>query len=208
MTMNDGIDVIIPARNEAETILPIVSAFAEHPAINRIIVGIDTDTNDGSTELLLKAPVMMIFGASGKGQIVSRCLTAVTTPYVIFCDADLIGFQIDHISQLIGDAVFDVDGENPVMTIGVPDIPENFPTERIWAWPWVSGERCVPTRLVRPLILHGYLMETQINAAARHAKLSLHFEWLSGLASDYKMTPERIRAMEEDAKWGRIRGIL
>jgi glycosyltransferase involved in cell wall biosynthesis len=208
--MSDSVDVVIPARNEQETIGRIVSIFRTHPAIGKIIVAVDSDTGD-DTAVLAEAAIgdmrngWVLPGAGrGKGQCVRRGMEEVSTDYVIFCDADLTGLTADHVSRLILEAVMDTF----TMTIGVPDVPSNCPIERIWAWPWVSGERCVPTALIRPLFLHGYLMETQINQAAQAAGIGVHFEWLRNLKSSYYMSERRIREMERDRHFGIEHGIL
>src|ERR1700751_3969516 len=209
--MDDYIaDVVIPARNEQDTIRDIVDIFSSHPSIGNVIVGIDADTTDSTIGLLFRTTAQMVFGERGKGQIVTKCLKAVETPYVLFCDADITGLTTDHVGLLVAEATVDSawDLGDPVMTVGVPEIPANLPTDRLWAWPWVSGQRCVPTRLVRPLRLHGYLMETQINAAARHASMPVRFEWLRGVKSEYKMTERRLDEMQRDAVWGREHGVL
>lgn len=206
--MSDVIDVVIPARNAAETVADVVEAFAEHPAIGRIIVVINPP--NVSTALALKAlpHTRNIYAlqeyAGGKGQAVMMGLKYVLTEHVIFCDADITGFTSDHVSALITDAVQGKDS----MLVGVPDIPENLSSRRLWAFPWVSGERCVPTRLVRPLKLHGYLMETQINLAARFAQYPVHFEPLYNCKSEYRMSDKRIEDMTKDLRWGKERGIL
>jgi glycosyltransferase involved in cell wall biosynthesis len=206
--MIDGIDVVISARNEAATILDVVDTLIDHPAIKRVIVGVDKDTTDETYNLLLTRDVTCMFNGRGKGQVARKGLVMVNTPYVLFCDADITGLTQNHIGLLLAEAIYDDEGKHPTVTIGVPDIPDNYPTDRLWAWPWVSGQRCVPTRLVRPLHLHGYLMETQINAATRHAGMPVHFEWLKGLKSSYNMSPQRIEEMQRDADYGRRHHIL
>jgi len=206
---NDGIDVVIPARNEAKTISPIVNAFVDHPAINHVIVVVDKDTTDDTT-VMANLTLNMVNGwvlnrmSRGKGQGATLGLNDVTTDYVIFCDADIRGLTHDHISLLIADAVLGEDS----MTIGIPDLPPNYPSNREWAWPWVSGERCLPTRIVRPLKLHGYLMETQINRAASHAKIPVRMEHLPGLKSDFQMNAKRILEMQRDRDWARGKRFL
>lgn len=205
----DRIDVVIPARNEADTIGSVLSVFKLHPAIGTVIVVVDKDTGDDTAEVARQAldstdMVLELFTPSGKGQCVRHAMQYVNTEYVMFCDSDLKGLTVDHISRLIYHATLGDD----YLTIGVPDIPKNYPTERIWAWPWVSGERCVPAKLVQPLWLHGYLMETQINTAARHADMPLNFQWLRGLQASYYMSERRIREMVRDAEFGQTHGIL
>jgi hypothetical protein len=203
--VTDSIDVVLPARQCSLTLEDIVSVFCKHPAIGRVIVV--SNPPDLMHEAILRAYPNVVHiqcMADGKGQAVMRGLERVITPHVVLCDADIINLTLDHISILISDAVMEEDS----MLVGVCDPPDNLSERRLWSWPWVSGQRCVPTRLLKPLRLHGYLMETQINYAASHANLPLRFEWLTGSLSPYRMTEERIAAMYKDAAWGKAHGIL
>ena len=207
--MDDVFDVIIPARNASETIGDVVHPFAHHPAIGDIIVVVNPSYDPGTEAVLRQygtSVIPMYVEAQGKGEAVMFGLELVATSHVIFCDADLTGLTEDHISQMI---MYHTIGER-CMTIGMPEIPENYPNVRrsLTAWPWISGQRVVPRTLVKSLILHGYLMETQINMAAYHAKLPVHFEWLDGCHSPYNLTDKRREAMEKDFKWGKEHGIL
>jgi hypothetical protein len=206
--MADRVDVVIPARRTSKTIADVVRPFIMHPAIGRIIVVANPPDPGIALELRGLQYTHQIYllhtKTVGKGQAVMAGLGLVITPHVVFCDSDLTGFSDDHVSALISGAVCDEDS----MVVGVPDIPDNLPERRLWSFPWVSGERCVPTRLVRPLQLHGYLMETQINSAASHAGFPVHFEPLYGCKSPFRMTEERLAAMTEDLQWGKERGIL
>jgi glycosyltransferase involved in cell wall biosynthesis len=194
-------DVIIPARNEETTIGAIVELFAYHPLINQVIVVCDSCTDDTQlTAIFHGAEKVLSGGFGGKGQAVSYALQWVTTERVIFCDADITGLRKVHVTQL---ATY-YEG----MVIGVPDFPRNLALHRQWSWPWVSGQRAIPTALVKPLELHGYLMETQINAAARDASLPLSFESLKGVIAPYEMTEQRLDDMTRDAIWGKEHGIL
>jgi glycosyltransferase involved in cell wall biosynthesis len=203
---DDVIDVVIPARNTADNIASVVRPFYNHPAIGHIIVVANPpDLRISKALNEFDYPVLLLHtGAEGKGQAVMRGLNDVQTEYVVFCDSDVIGLTEDHVSMMVSDAVA---GEDSLL-IGVPEYPDNLNERRLWAWPWVSGQRCVPTRLVRPLILHGYLMETQINRAARYAEYPVRLEWLKGLTSPYVMTDQRLNDMDNDARWGREHGIL
>ena len=203
--MTDTIDVVLPARHCSLTLEDIVSVFSAHPAIGRIIVV--SNPPDLMHEAILRAYPNVVHiqcMADGKGQAVMRGLERVITQYVILCDADIINLTTEHIDTMICDAVLEEDS----MLVGVCDPPDNLSERRLWSWPWVSGQRCVPTRLLKPLRLHGYLMETQINCAATHANLPLRFEWLRGCISPYRMSEERIAAMVSDAEWGKQHGIL
>lgn len=206
--MINRIDVVIPARDAHETIAGIVEPFTRHPVIGRIIVVINPPSVRTALALKGLQHTRSIYAlqerSEGKGQAVKRGLEHVITPHVIFCDADITGFKDEHISAMIVSAVAGDD----TMVVGVPDIPDNLPGKRLWSFPWVSGERCVPTRLVRPLRLHGYLMETQINLANSHAGHPVHFVPLYGCKSPFRMTPKRLEDMQKDLDWGKARGIL
>jgi glycosyltransferase involved in cell wall biosynthesis len=204
------ITAIIPAWDEEDTIGDIVEAFLWAKLIRPIIVAVDSKTED-DTAIIAGANIkgehngFVINNAGiGKGQVLMAALSEVRTPYVFFCDADIKGLTANHISLMISDAMV----EEQSMTIGIPDLPDNYPKERDWAYPWVSGIRCFPTRLVRPLNLHGYLTEVQLNAAASHAEMSVRFEWLRGVKSPYVMSDRRLADIEADAAWGKEHGIL
>lgn len=210
MTFIPPITAVIPAWDEEDTIGDIIEAFLSCKFIKPIIVGIDSKTTDDTAIIALTHLKGELNGTvynncgDGKGQVIIACLDKVRTPYVMFCDADIKGLTLDHIHMVISDCIMD----DSSMTIGVPDIPENYPHERDWAWPWVSGIRAMPTRLVRPLELHGYLTETQLNAAAHHANMPVRMEWLRGVQAPYDMSERRLADMEADGKWGREHGIL
>lgn len=203
MNKDKRVDVVIPARNEAETIGGVVSAFALSPHIRSIYVMADACTDDTDLEAVMSgANTVCSYPWNNKGNAVNHAINKhVKTERVFLCDADLTGLTPEHVSAL-------VECESVGMAVGVPVIPENYPTNRLWAWPWVSGERVIPTRLIRPMRLEGYLMETQINSAARHASLPLKFEWLRGCKADYNMSATRLADMERDLALGRRLGIL
>lgn len=206
--MFDEVDVVIPARNCALTLPDVVRPFLTHPAIGRVIVV--SNPPDLMHHAVLRefdgAGNLCVVNAScnGKGQAVKIGLEQVRTRHVVLCDADILNLTVDHIGLMIGDAVLEEDS----MVVGVCEPPDTLPERRLWSWPWVSGERCVPTKLLYPLRLHGYLMETQINLASHHANYPVRFERLIGAISPYRMTEERIAAMEGDADWGRRHGLL
>jgi len=210
-----SITCIIPAWNEESTIGAVVDAFLWAKLIRPVIVSVDGHTDD-DTAIIAGTRLQPLFATQdamvirntrdvhGKGQTLMAALARVRTPYVFLCDADITGLEPDHISLMISDAMMDEDS----LTIGVPDIPDNYPEEREWAWPWVSGIRCMPMRVIRPLQLHGYLTEVQINSVFYHSQISVRFERLFGVKSLYTMSERRLADMERDAAWGHKHGIL
>lgn len=193
-------DVIIPAHNEAKTIGPIVATLQYSDEVSEVIVIADSCTDDTASIASLYGATVAIPGEfGGKGQAVMAGLDYVKTDYVMFCDADYVGLTRHHVSAVLCGC--------PGVVIGIPDIPPEYPEHRLWAWPWCSGIRVVPTVLTLPLQLHGYLMETQLNLAAKHAQVSTRFAWLRGLSAPWNMSDERIAAMQNDYEWGKEHGI-
>src|SRR3984957_13944550 len=193
-------DVIIPAWNEADTIVPIIDVLARHDYIKTIIVGIDGKTTDDTFANVasLAAYVsacnsyLVVIGAPchGKGQVVQHALAMTDrmalqpSARVLLCDADITGLSGDHVTELIA--------PNEGMVIGIADIPPNLPDFAVRAWPWVGGQRAVPRSLLEKANVHGYLMETQLNQAAAKAGIPVKHAYLSGLKSRFNMTPRRL----------------
>ncbi len=77
---------IIPARNEAETIAAVVQACREHAAHVIVIDGSSTDATPAAAAAA-GARVLRDHG-QGKGAALIQAAAAVTTPYLVFVDAD------------------------------------------------------------------------------------------------------------------------
>jgi glycosyltransferase involved in cell wall biosynthesis len=210
------VDVIIPARNEQDTIGPIVDVLAKHPRIASVIVVIDADTTDNTGDIALAYGGWVIngehSGTCGKGQCIRLGLEYVQSEYVFLCDADLMRLTPDHVSQMV---------ERERFTIGVPDFPlsEIMMTPAVqdnpdWfrsichTWEIISGERLVPVNVLRKIDLHGYLTEVQINSACLARGERPVFVQLKGLYSPFVMTERRIAEMQRDRQWGFTHGVF
>jgi glycosyltransferase involved in cell wall biosynthesis len=203
--MIDPVDVVIPARNEEKTIGNICNILSTHLLVKSIIVVCDSCKDDTDLEAWKHgADIVLSREYNSKGQTVMAGLAHVVTDRVLFMDADLSRLTHMHVTDILDGPT----GPHSTMRIGVPDLDPGLPYTRDWAWPWVSGQRVVPTSLVKSLKLHGYLMETQINAAASKAKLPVSFAWLTGLKSSYNMTERRLEEMTRDLQYGKQNGIL
>src|SRR6185437_3487984 len=197
------IDVIIPSRNEAATVGPIVEAFRAVPKVDDIIVAIDS-TTDNTLEVVKKLDCGYIVGDwDGKGQAIKAALDLAENERVVFCDADLTGFTATHAAML---TEYEYPyNENEI--IGVPDFSPNLP----WAhkvkdaqvWGDVSGERAIPTWLARNLDLHGYAMEVQINAAIQRHRIPFKKVRLRGVKGVIKPASYdyRVREWLRDLHW-------
>ncbi|MCX6939026.1 MAG: glycosyltransferase family 2 protein [Verrucomicrobia bacterium] len=80
------VTAIIPARNEAETIAAVVQACREYAAHVIVIDGSSTDATP-AVAAAAGARVLRDHG-QGKGAALIQAAAAVTTPYLVFVDAD------------------------------------------------------------------------------------------------------------------------
>lgn len=210
------IDVIIPARNEQDTIGDVVSVFHKHRGVDQVIVVVDAETTDATGDRALGGGAsLVVYGGGltrGKGQCVKRGLEEVKTERVFLCDADIVGLTPGHVSHMISNGDF---------VIGVPAFPltEVKMTPAVirnprWfqyimeTWNLVSGERIVPTGILRDIDLHGYLMEVQINLACLARRIEPVYVDLRGLYSPFVMSERRLEEMERDRKWGMANGVF
>lgn len=199
-------DVIIPARNEEDTIGPIVQAFRDHEDIGCITVVVDQDTTDRTAivaqEVLetregafTKGLVLTHPLARGKGQCINVGMTFVGSRDVILCDADLSGFRKGNIDLLLRPHF---NG----MVIGIPDFTPNVPWAREgYVWNWLAGNRRVPTSIMDRLDLHGYCVEVQINSACKQAGIPVRHCRFLGVKGKVRPYDKRIAEMNRDFGW-------
>jgi glycosyltransferase involved in cell wall biosynthesis len=192
------VDVVIPARNEADTIGAVVSAFAINPTIGTIIV-VANQCDDGTQDIAREAGAFVLEQnkEAGKGQSLKVGLDYVETDRVMFCDADLRGPLAEYITAIAAP-------ENAGMVIGIPDYPILSPVP--WRvprpiWNIVSGERSLPTRIARGLDLHGYCVEVQINRAAEEEGMTKGFVLMTGVRGKVRKNSVRMAELRRDQKW-------
>lgn len=192
------IDVVIPTRNEQDTIGSVIRAFKQTRGIGRIIVADNLSVDYTVAVALDEGALVMIEAQQGKGQAVKCGLQLVTTSQVILCDGDLHGLTPYDVFALKESGITIIDME----VIAVPAFTKNVP----WAepnedWKWLSGCRRLPTALVRSLNLHGYAMEMQINQAVKDAGIPVeHIQW-EGVTGTPKELNLRIADMLRDWEW-------
>ena len=110
-----GVSVVIPAREEAATIGPIVAASV--PLAEQVLV-VDAGSRDGTAELAARAGAEVVQEADllpefgpvlGKGDAMWRALSAVRGDVVVYVDADTEGFGGHFVSGLAGPLLADPD---------------------------------------------------------------------------------------------------
>ena len=111
------ISVCIPARDEAATVGPIVSAIiqeltssGEGVALVDEVLVIDDGSTDGTGQLARAAGARVISSADpggGKGQAMQSGLEAAEGDLIVFCDADVTNFGTHFVSAMVGPLLLD-----------------------------------------------------------------------------------------------------
>lgn len=195
------IDVVIPCRNEADTVPAVVQAFLAVDYIGTVHVAVDADTTDDTVTLLMKHPRpprlhVHNTGVRGKGENIGTVIDCVDTATVIFCDGDLTGLTPDHIRGFTCPC--------PWMTIGVIDYPQLSPVPWVVpmdTWAMMSGERCLPTDLARRIPWHGYTVEAFLNREADRTGVEIHFKRLAGVSGKARNNAVRMTELRRDREW-------
>ena len=102
------VDIVIPARDEAETIGPVIaSLLAQNYAGTFRIVLVDDNSTDGTAAMAGSAPNLLVIcgqpkpaGWSGKLWALSQGSAASSAPVLLFADADVV-HDPRHLSSLI-----------------------------------------------------------------------------------------------------------
>ena len=109
-----AVSVVLPARECAETIGPILEAL---PDAGQVLV-VDAASADGTAaiaeragaEVVQEADLLPEFGrVLGKGDAMWRALSVVRHPVVVFIDADTTGFNGHYVTGLAGPLLSDPD---------------------------------------------------------------------------------------------------
>jgi hopene-associated glycosyltransferase HpnB len=102
------VDIIIPARDEAQTISPVVASLVAQDYAGRFrVVLVDDNSSDGTAEQAGTAPNLTILpgqakpeGWSGKLWALSQGVAASSAPVLLFTDADIVHDR-RHLSALV-----------------------------------------------------------------------------------------------------------
>src|ERR1700735_3310795 len=102
------VDIVIPARDEAETIGPVIASLLaqDYRGGFRIIL-VDDNSTDGTAAMAGTAPNLVVMrgepkaeGWSGKLWALSQGITASTAPVLLFADADIV-HDPRHLASLV-----------------------------------------------------------------------------------------------------------
>jgi polyisoprenyl-phosphate glycosyltransferase len=153
---------IVCAKNEATRIGRVLSVLV--PMVPVLVV------DDGSTDRT--ADVAEAYGASvlrlpqniGKGRAMLEGVRATDADFILFVDADLIGFREDHVQKIL-DPILSGAYE---MVVGMRDYGEKL-NPLVQKLPLISGERAVSRRILDCMPdrgWRGFGVETWLNHTA------------------------------------------
>lgn len=116
------VSVCLPARNEASTLGPIVSAI-RHDLVDQValvdeLIVVDDHSSDGTAEVAAAAGATVVDAAGvlaghgvghGKGEALWKSLYVSTGDVIIWCDSDIVDFDPVFITGLLGPLLTDLD---------------------------------------------------------------------------------------------------
>ncbi len=175
-----SVAAIVPAYNEAQTIQEVVRILKLSPLLDEVIV-----VSDGSTDRTADiarsagATVFELSENGGKGAAMLYGVHHTDAEIIFFADADLLGFTVDHVEQL----VLPVLSGSRVMNVGLRDrgvIMTRFQS----ILPLISGERAMKRQVIEgipPEFLQRFMVETALNYYCQSRHLPYGTVFLSGL---------------------------
>jgi len=138
------VSVIIPAFNEEKTIGGVVETARNNPFVDEVIVVNDASTD--TTPIIAKkkgAKVINFNQNKGKGWAYYEGVKASEGDIIIFLDADLIGLEPNHITELIRPII---EGET-VTTCGIFEKGRFLTDFSHKITPFLSGQRALTRKV-------------------------------------------------------------
>lgn len=205
------ISCIIPAHNEEERILSVLNAVVGHKLLDEVIV-VDDGSTDSTKQILENYSGINFISYSqnrGKTFALMTGIKKSKNDLIILIDSDLIGLQLEDISNLILPVV---DGQAD-MTLSLRQ--NSLLIFKILRMDFVSGERVFSKRIIGDLDqlerLPCFGFESFLNQIVikNHLRLkvvywnevicprkSKKFGWWKGMKGDYRMIREIISVVK------------
>ncbi|MFH1632267.1 MAG: glycosyltransferase [bacterium] len=175
---------IVPALNEQETISGVVKTLRQSPLVDDVVVVTGAST-DKTADLARAAGAQILDypESKGKGQSMIYAVNRSSAPVILFVDADLRGFKIGHIEQLL----MPVLSGSRAMNVGERDKGALNPISR--KMPLISGERAMKREVfvgIPEWFLRGFMVEAALNFYCRSHRLRYGSVFLPGLTMKKK----------------------
>jgi glycosyltransferase involved in cell wall biosynthesis len=188
-------DIIIPARNEEETIADVIEPAKKARGARRIVV-IDDHSTDGTAARAAEAGAEVIGsrGRASKADALATGVAATDSPVLVFFDADIIRARAEHFDNLAAPVI---DGRFD-MCCGLVDYGW-LRNKLFLRLPPITGLRAVRRTVferIPPERLNGFQIEIMINEVIARNGLPTAIRVLDG-------TDHRSKV----AKLGRINGL-
>ena len=121
------VSVVVPARNEAKRIGPLLAAVTADPQVSEVVV-VDDESSDGTAEIARAAGARVVMGRSlpagwvGKPWALQQGLEAATSEWVVTLDADVVtrpGF-VGALLEAVDAGAYDLLTVGPRFVVGSP----------------------------------------------------------------------------------------
>lgn len=188
-----GVSVIIPAYNEEKYIGGVLSVLKEPPFITQILV-----VSDGSTDNTAKEAaawgieVLELEENIGKGGAMYAGLKEAREDVVLFLDADLIGLNSSHLTDL----VLPILEDQADMTVGIFESGRLATDMAQFLAPFLSGQRCLRKEWllqIEEISNTGFGVETALNHLAEQNNLRVMQVVMPGMS--HVMKEEKLGLM-------------
>lgn len=208
--MKQIVAAIVPAYNEVETIGNVVRALADSGYFSEIIVISDGST-DKTAEIARGSGATMVHELpkrGGKAAAMQHGITHTDAPIIFFADADLYGFNREHIKKILDPVLT---GQK-FMNVGIRDRGAFFMRFSTHL-PLIGGERAIIRKVIEDIpqkYLQGFMVEAAMNYYCRSRGLpygsvlchGLHIRHkyqkvglARGLGQYFRMTGQVLHAM-------------
>lgn len=188
---------IIPAKNEAATIDPIIATLKLVPEISEIIV-VDSLSTDETAKIAKAAGARVVrVNKRGKGEAMAAGVGATEADVILFFDADLLGLSREHVQKILAPVL----SGRADMTIGLRDrYDDTLRTFLAFDPLWVlSGQRALRRELftnISAKVMKGWWAEIVLNTQAKEDGWRVAYVTLSGLTQ-----------LVKEQKWGFFKGF-
>ena len=157
--------VIVPVRNEEQTIGRVVETAAASPLVDDVLVVDGRSEDDTRAEAERHGARVLVQATGGKGEAMSLGVHATSSELVVFLDGDLTGLAPYHVDRLVRT----VASGGVVMSCGLFDRGPLSNLLFLHVLPILTGQRCMRRELFEgldPRDVQGYRIEAALNCRA------------------------------------------